>query len=326
MHFFFISKLNFFKVTTKMNKGINIFEELRLSNNNERIKENFSQEIFISMIGLLEYNNLFNSCYVYSMGDINDLTHSFNKYETKQEKLLFLDYYMSLTQSLTTMLWLIKDHSIDTELGYLGLINDYEIDVTSNLRTNHFSNAKGLHEETSFNHDEVKMAITYISKFTDHSYLKQNTSSASRLLLSEKSNRIERFYYFLQTARGAVHIPIKIVHYCTMLETLFSTDTQELTHKISERTALFIGDNFDERKTIFNLVKEAYKIRSSTVHGSLITPKRLRCSDVQIEVSVQMDNLVRKIFRKILDEKENNDLFVKEEEFLKNYFDEIVLK
>ncbi|CAN7768995.1 HEPN domain-containing protein [Paenibacillus sp. LjRoot153] len=308
-----------------MNKGTNIFEELRLSNSNERIREHFSEEIFIRMVGLLEYNNLFNSCFVYSMGLISDLTHNFNKYNTKKDKLLFLDYYMLLTQSLTTMLWLIKDHSIDTELGYLVIKDESGIDVTSNFRANQFTNAKGFHEETTFSHDEILKAIDYKLMFTDHSFFKSNPASASRDFLLEKSNRIERFYYFLQTARGEAHIPIKIVHYCTMLETLFSTDTQEVTHKISERTAKFICNTLDERKVIFNLVKEAYKIRSSTVHGSLISPKKLWFLEEQTKISVELDNLMRKIFRKILEEKEINELFMKDEEYLKTYFDNLVL-
>ncbi len=75
-----------------------------------------------------------------------------------------------------------------------------------------------------------------------------------------------------------------------LLECLLSTDRYELTHKISERAAIILGKNNNDRLTIFNEMKKIYDQRSKIVHGEgvpakgclhpekiMITPKYIFC-------------------------------------------------
>ena len=56
-------------------------------------------------------------------------------------------------------------------------------------------------------------------------------------------------------------------HYCSALETLFTTESTEITHKLAERVSFFLGKDGSERIKIFHTVKAAYSIRSKLVHG-----------------------------------------------------------
>lgn len=53
-----------------------------------------------------------------------------------------------------------------------------------------------------------------------------------------------------------------IASYCVVLESLFTTDNSELSHKIAECLAFFCRD-LEGRKTYFDMVKRAYRVRSS---------------------------------------------------------------
>jgi len=54
---------------------------------------------------------------------------------------------------------------------------------------------------------------------------------------------------------------------------LLSTDRQELAHKISERAAIILGKNNNDRLTIYKDVKNIYKQRSEIVHGEGVPAK-----------------------------------------------------
>lgn len=71
-------------------------------------------------------------------------------------------------------------------------------------------------------------------------------------------------------ARSESVLPLKIMNYCSVLECLFTSDNTEVTHKVAERFARFIGKDFEDRKRLFKLVKDTYKIRSKAVHGQVV--------------------------------------------------------
>jgi hypothetical protein len=53
----------------------------------------------------------------------------------------------------------------------------------------------------------------------------------------------------------------------TLLEALFSTGSSEITHTLSERTALLLGKSATERIEIYERVKKLYNTRSKIIHG-----------------------------------------------------------
>ena len=58
-----------------------------------------------------------------------------------------------------------------------------------------------------------------------------------------------------------------------LLECLLGTWKQDLTHKISERAAIILGKNSDERLTKYDDVRSIYKQRSRIVHGEGVPKK-----------------------------------------------------
>jgi hypothetical protein len=73
------------------------------------------------------------------------------------------------------------------------------------------------------------------------SYRYDNDSTAYHSFTDKSYSRISRATRFIGSARLDRHPAIKVAHYCSALESLFSTDSSELTHKLSERVALFYG-------------------------------------------------------------------------------------
>lgn len=92
-----------------------------------------------------------------------------------------------------------------------------------------------------------------------------------------------------------------------LLECLLSTDTQELAHKISERAAIILGKNSEDRLAIYKDIKKIYSQRSQIVHGEgapakgrllhpeifMITPKYTFCpkSLMSKVISISIDLL-----------------------------------
>ena len=109
-----------------------------------------------------------------------------------------------------------------------------------------------------------------------------------------ENDRFPRAMYFLQAARNAGSIPEKIAFYCTSFEALVSTDSMELSHKVSERVAALLGDGGDGGNNptiIYSEIKGAYDTRSKLVHGD----KLRKAHETYVEQSVKCDVILRKL-------------------------------
>lgn len=58
-----------------------------------------------------------------------------------------------------------------------------------------------------------------------------------------------------------------------LLECLLSTDSRELAHKISERAAIILGNDNNDRLAIYKNIKQIYGKRSKIVHGEGVPAK-----------------------------------------------------
>jgi hypothetical protein len=199
--------------------------------------------------------------------------------------------------------WFVKDNAGGLELGYviwsmrgqiltirnfLGLVTtDAALTIaTQALTTDEFRRTREL-----FNRDVAEPAISG----------KRQT----------KVTRLDRAKYFIQSARVAPHLPVKIANYCTALEALFSNDASELTHKLSERAAWFIGRNADERIDIFRKIKKAYGIRSKVVHGVSDWGTDM---DLARDTSLFLDQTLRRVFTAISNDQTTYEMFVQDSE------------
>lgn len=83
-----------------------------------------------------------------------------------------------------------------------------------------------------------------------------------------------------------------------VLEALFGPESpQEITYRLSQRIALFLGQDAESSQHCFKEAKEGYAWRSKIVHGcrtSKLTPED------SCKITVSVEELVRRAFRKIL--------------------------
>ncbi len=98
---------------------------------------------------------------------------------------------------------------------------------------------------------------------------------------------------------GALHLwfwDARFAMFTVVLESLFTTDAQEITHKISERIAFFLKDTPAERRCVFDDVKEIYRTRSRIVHGL-----DLKATEEQtVSLLAELEALVHHVLKRIL--------------------------
>jgi hypothetical protein len=141
----------------------------------------------------------------------------------------------------------------------------------------------------------AKCLFRFFSKGVSEDYILPESAHA---LGGEKTPSIptvdlgSRFAAFLSYTRRTPDPAMRIALTCSALESIFSTGSSELTHRVSERVAFMLGDNPSSRKSIYNLVKKLYSIRSAFLHGDSI-----KKADVPnlIVLTKQADHILRKV-------------------------------
>ena len=87
---------------------------------------------------------------------------------------------------------------------------------------------------------------------------------------------------------------IRFLQEAICLETICSTDTTEVTHRISVICALLLASSLEERRILYREIKYLYGIRSSLIHGS--------ASRVTIDDLRRLEQISRKLLRRVLDD------------------------
>ncbi len=260
--------------------------------------------------GLEVFNKLNTSPIFFSL--IND--NEFSK-ETDSVKLHALtETGINLLQAYIHCLWFIKDCCVRVDTIYL----EYKLKnkVLSRTKCDLISNSKGKFDKIKFLKAELDIALSYLHKLNDIINFKINLSEEESKEKWERTeitpgdfnyidykatNRIHRAFNFLTLARINSFLPQKIMFYISCCESLFSTDPNEITHKVSERIACYIGNDFKDKIEIFDLVKKCYSTRSKYIHGQKLDSKDLS------ETSFKIDSEIRKLFIKIIYDKDYLD-------------------
>jgi hypothetical protein len=324
VNYYFIAKLYDIRILSSLSRGKKIDEKARISNGQMNFKRIFDNEVFKDSIGRLEANAFENSTYVYEVGEYSDLKKVF---DIEYPQHIYLNYLMRKIQVFLTSLWLVKDNSVNLELGFLQIYPDdrpIQGTIHSNSIASSPNNCYGEYAETTFTSDELELAIKYFNILLEEdSDLKENGDRLpSRNPLAKGSARIGRALYFLFLARDESVLPLKIMSYCSVLECLFTSDSSEVTHKVSERFARFMGETYDERQRYFKLAKDLYKIRSKAVHGQVVkdTPETMR------GFLKDIDSAVRVIFSEYFTDVEGYEVFEYNNDDYEKWFTELILK
>lgn len=233
--------------------------------------------------------------------------------------------YLSIVNTFLLLLWFVKDSS--AYLNNIYSINHFvenEKYMLDPLRRNCdllTTNSAGIHTITEFSAEELDEAQAFgklleplisqdIEEIREEYDSKTNNRVTSSFAFNHGSkNIIARAIDFLIQARSTDNIILKLSNHIMIYECLFSISSSEVSHKVSENIALFMGNNTQERKDVFSLIKKVYNIRSSYVHGAEVKePNNRKIIKIEtlINLSFEIDNLSRNILKKILTSHLNN--------------------
>lgn len=256
-------------------------------------------------------------------------------FATDEETELKGNEYVRLFSKLMDFLWLAKDNNCfyDRIVCYSTERRNTVVRVSSDRLTT----CTGDAVNTTFSYEDIALALKLLYIYLSKSQHKKNIKSTKEIhIISESEgykntltknnteyhtlNRLDRAFRFLINAREDYQLHVKITYYVLILECLFSADdAEEVSHKVSERVAMYIGETYEEKVQLYKSIKVYYGIRSKYIHGQLLAPKLLK--NVK-EMCISLDGLVRKVLIKILTEDVDNILL--EDTLLREWYNTIV--
>lgn len=260
----------------------------------------------------LFYNDLsLNTLGLHSIDEIRDASSYFvldgvlNNYKTPDEvnslgtSLCFA--FLRQIQSLVNKLWNICDNSIYVRDGFLytytnnitdGYTFKASVSLINTLSTGEIKNTIISKQDILRYGEEMDILVS-----GNEINIKdcQDYKSATQFQHYKKSklSRKELAEYYVLAAHGAGSVPMKVLMYCSAMEALVANSTTELSHRVSERVAILLGSNREERRTIYSNVKFGYDTRSKVAHGDSIKKDEARI----LECSKLMDEYLRKMFK-----------------------------
>ena len=192
---------------------------------------------------------------------------------------------------------------------------------TSNFLATRPSCADGTVEKT------ITFSLVELRDWADtnegiESYLREAQSGRTSFMMEKGYRRSGRAMRFVKAARGAPDMAFKISHYCSALETLFTTETTELSHKLSERVAFFLGSRGHNRRAVFQAVKRGYGVRSKLVHGDTLGQRQI---DELPELSVEIDCYLRTVLNAVFAEDDLRRVFDSHTDAVESYFLKLIL-
>ncbi|MCW4470193.1 HEPN domain-containing protein [Flavobacterium sp. MFBS3-15] len=234
-------------------------------------------------------------------------------------------WFLKASTIASNAFWLVKDNAIRFNTGHLSYGDDSQITVKSNTVSSHYSNCLGNKSDTNYSQNEIIKALKYFDFLFN---ITLNKIGGSLDHTGAEANRINRAYYFIDLARKTYDIGTKVSLHCSALECLFSVATTELRHRLSETIANFLGEEYEEKRNLYEQIKEIYDLRSSVTHGSGINKKLFKNNEESLNrIGMNCDNIVRDCLSKIINDGELKKIyFENNNETINNYFTELIFK
>ncbi len=307
------------------------FEDFILSKDNQCLFNLFGKHEFLSKVGLNSIPILEKYPYFLSSGN----EHEFQEINLERLSVKKIE----VLQLLLSCLWFVKDNSCNTDWLHLYAPgNDIAI---SRTLTKVFSNSKGEYKDETFTLDELLLAKDYLDRlgeirgydtsidlipkmdYQENKDYNQILPGDFNYIGYNQQNRIDRAFLFLTLARSSSFLPLKISFYIAIYECLFTTDNTEVSHKVTERSAFYLEKDSAAKRKVFEIVKLGYSIRSKFVHGQKLD-KKIKNHEDLVKLSVELDQVTRKLFIKILHD--DSDLFLQNDNDLNNWFIDLILQ
>lgn len=310
MNFRFISTLRFMKVIGNDLNDFDLLPGITVVRQRDKIKKALSKELKENS-GLIEYDHLNNANHIL-YGDFKNQV--FESTNTSQQALFVWLLWLDM---LVFSSWLVKDNSMHCEMAFCNKYTRKNFSEWSNnsLMTL-FTTSSGVRWlDTEFSKEELIEWERKNDKINN--YLDSNSSSMFDSFIDSKYSRYGRAFSFIKSARRELNPAMKIAHYCSALESLFSTDNAELSHKLSERVSIFLKDFGYDPLEVFDDIKGFYGIRSKVTHGDSLKSSKV---DNLPNESSKFDSYLRKIMNEILESDELMKIFDGDKNSLELFF------
>ncbi|MDR6373037.1 hypothetical protein J2795_004225 [Chryseobacterium bernardetii] len=287
--------------------GVNI-------SNNQIIKKKFLSDRNKIMIGMIE-SQFIESCEVFLFFDYENDAEIF----AGETNLQSLEHILLWVDDILKNLWLVKDNNVLCDTAFLIHDQITPLAEAASLRLQYqLTDSKGFIGKAVFNKEEIIEFSRKHDIIENHFYSKKSGSLS--FILEKNFSRINRALIFVKQAREARNLAYKISNYCSAMETLFSTDNAELSHKLSERIAFFYKKELNPLET-FKTIKKAYAIRSKLTHGDTLDTNTI---DLLPELSKKIDNILRRSINRIFEEKELFEIFESPKNIIDSYFETLI--
>lgn len=291
-----------------------------ISANQELLDKFINKEYFILNLGINKFGTYVNSPFIFFAGEDSEL---FEQHGVSNI-IELADSFHGRFQQFLFCLWLVEDNSINLN----GV--DIQIPSTGQTITNNksiiFSNSRGeylthsLREETLNKTTEIMDVLFAILGG-------RRDDQGSPIHISQvpynEHDRLDRAILFIYLARSQSLLPLKISFYIACLESLFTTDSAEVTHKVSERATRLLSGDLDTKKENFKTIKNAYTVRSKYVHGQSLG-NSYRMLETLSDLSMKIDTIVRAVLYKLI--KDHATTFQFNNEQLESWFTELILE
>lgn len=209
----------------------------------------------------------------------------------------------------TQALWFIKDNAVSpifsSACSYKSDDEEKKEEMPIILLTQrkYFTKSNGEIANTHFTLEEIQQASFWYTAITENQInnsdqvkIELNKTVNTSLYSYNETTSLSRAFMYLNSVRQETFLPAKIALYISILETLFAVKGEN-THKVAERTSVFISKDINDALKIYEDIKECYKFRSDYVHGSHI--KHSNVKSIQ-DVCVKLDEFVRLVMKKII--------------------------
>ncbi|WP_288463276.1 HEPN domain-containing protein [uncultured Pseudomonas sp.] len=216
--------------------------------------------------------------------------------------------------------WVLKDNSIACEIAYSKFVKDGREIWSNNGLYSVVSHATGGGPvEVTFDAGELQKWNFQSAKIREMVFSKEGIMG---MQVSDKGyTKFARFYHFVDTSRRTRYPAVKIAHCCSALESLFSTDTTELSHKLAERIAFLLAGYGENAEDVYKFIRDCYSVRSAVTHGSAVSG---RLSNSLESLSIRMLDVLRKIVLILMEDAELFEKMNGKNEGVEQYFRELI--
>jgi hypothetical protein len=227
--------------------------------------------------------------------------------------------FLVRSQLFLLSLWLVRDNSGNSGTAFF-CVNDDDGDVhyLAERHSAYYFTADSNLVMSTFSRPELGHAIAFLKQLDTVVPKVRRPLDAGRPTGLLHASRLARCLYFAQAARGADDPAVKAVFYSICFESLFSSDTSGVSHRVAERVATFIGTTGQERQQLYKDVHDLYGYRSTVAHGSQLREKE----DTKLRpLNVLGDAHLRRCILKILETPELLAMFSKNDpDEVRRYF------